>query len=394
MTTMRDMMRWLLGGKRTARQDLEEGAYVSRSQGQLVWRAFKRHRVGQAGAAVVIMLVLVAVFANFLAPYHYGLQMRGRPFHPPSRIRIIDQEGRLTWPFVYATNRVVDRATFRVSYVEDTTMAYPIRLFVRGPDTHRILGLFPTNLRLFGVGTAGNDPRDVAQIFLLGSDSLARCLFSRILYGSRISLIIGPLVVLIIMPIAVILGGVSGYYGGGIDEVIQRACEVVIAVPGLPILLVAATIMHALGIPPGLAFLGIVGILAMISWGGLTRILRGMFLSLREREYVLAAKAIGCSDLRIILRHMTPGVLTYLLVGATLSMPGMILTESALSFLGLGIREPATSWGMLVQEAANIVNIEMHPWILIPGVVIFVTVLAFNFMGDALRDATDPHSNR
>lgn len=384
--------RLLRGRKKAAIQDMPEEKRVSYTYGQLIWRAFKRHRIGRLGAAIVAVLALGVIFANFFAPYNYTLQMRGRSFHPPTRIRLIDQQGQLRWPFVHPTERVIDPTTFRVSFVEDRTRVYPIRLFVQGPDTHRILGIFPTNLRLFGVGTAGHDPRDAVQIFLFGSDSLGRDLFSRILYGGRISLVLGPLVVLLITPIALVFGGLSGYYGGWVDDLAQRFGEVVIALPALPVLLVMATVMHAFRLSPAMTFLGIIAILAMISWAGLARILRGMFLSLREREFVLAAKSIGCSDGRIIFRHIAPSLITYLLVVATLTIPSMILTEAALSFLGLGIREPASSWGMLMQEATSIVHIELHPWILIPGLLIFVAVLAFNFLGDALRDAADPYS--
>lgn len=361
------------------------------SQGQMIWRAFKRHRIGNLGAAIVSIMALIAIFANFLTPYHYTLQMRNHTFSPPSRVRMRDQEGNLTWPFVYATVRGFDRETFRRTYTEDTTRAYPIRFFVRGPDTHRILGIFPTNIRLFGVGTAGNDPLDGAQIFLLGADNLGRDLLSRILYGARISLILGVLVVVITTPIALVLGGLSGYYGGGFDTVMQRLFEVVMSLPGLPVLLAMSMVLAEFGLSPLHLFMGLIAILSFMGWAGLARVLRGMFMGLREREFVIAAKAIGASDMRIIIRHIAPNVASYLIVGATLTIPGMILTESALSFLGLGIQEPATSWGMLITAANSVVNMRLHPWVLIPGIFIFITVLAFNFLGDALRDAVDPY---
>ena len=363
---------------------------VAISQSRLIWREFRRHPLGKLGLAVVGVMVLCAVFADFIAPYPYDQQHRGHVFAPLTRIRIF-HEGKLMRPFVYATKRVIDPQTFRVRYVEDTSTPYPIRFFVRGPETYRLLGIFPTNLRLFGVGELGHDPRSRIQIFPFGTDSLGRCLFSRIMYGGRVSLAVGVVVVLVATPIALLIGGVSGYYGGGIDTFIQRAIEVVLSFPRLPLMLAMASVMRAFELDPVTQFLGIIAILSLLGWAGLARVVRGMFLSLREREFVQAARAVGASPLRIIVKHITPNIMTYLLVSATLTIPGAILAESSLSFLGLGIQEPAASWGMLIRDATSLANIEMYSWILIPGAFIFVTVLAFNFVGDALRDAFDPY---
>lgn len=376
--------------KESTQISTEKQEFQPLSQGRRIWRAFKRSRIAQVGLVGVILVVFMAIFANFLAPYHYALQMRGHVFAPPTPIRIFDQAGNLTWPFVYGTTRRLDRVTFQVVHVPDTTRMYPIRFFVRGRDTHRILGIFPTNIRLFGVGEFGNNPRHRAQIFLFGADSLGRCIFSRVLYGSRVSLLVGPLVVLLITPVALLIGGVSGYFSGRLDTIVQRTIEVVIALPGLPFMLAMAMVLRPFGLSPALQLVGIIVILAAIGWGGMARVVRGIVMSLREREFTVAAQAIGASPLRIILRHIAPNLMTYFVVSATLTIPGMILWESALSFLGFGIQEPGTSWGLLITDANRIVNIEKHPWVLIPGFAIFFTVLAFNFVGDALRDAVDP----
>jgi peptide/nickel transport system permease protein len=251
------------------------------------------------------------------------------------------------------------------------------------------LGLFKSNIHLLGAqATDGTQ----APLFLFGSDTFGRDVFSRTIHGSRVSLAVGPLVVLIAFPIAIFLGGVSGYYGGGVDMILQRIGEVFMAIPGFPILLAAGAALAGLGLSPVAVFLGIIIALALISWAGTARVIRGQILAIREMDFVNAARAAGASDVRVILRHIIPNVTSFLVVSATLTIPGMMLTEAGLSFLGYGIREPMTSWGQLLNGASNIAGIETHPWQLIPGGFIVISVLAFNFMGDALRDAVDPFS--
>jgi len=375
--------------KKKAQAQLEEQGYISRSQGQMIWRAFRRHRIGNIGTVVVLLFVFVAIFAQFIGPYHYAKQYRTQPFAPPSTVHWRDDDGSLSRPYVYATTRTIDTTTYQVTYVEDTSTKYYIRFFVSGGSEHRLLGLIPTTMHLFG---ARADDGSETQVFVFGTDMLGRDLFTRCLVGSWVSLAVGPLVILIAFPLGIVLGGVSGYYGGGVDMFIQRACEVMLAIPGLPILMAMGAALRGFGLSAMIVFFGVIVALAIVSWGGLARVIRGQVLAIREMDFVTAARAAGATDLRIVLRHIIPNVTSYLVVAATLQIPGMMLTEAALSFLGYGIQEPMTSWGQLLNVATNISAIELHPWVLIPGAFIVVSVLAFNFMGDALRDAVDPYS--
>lgn len=374
--------------KKTLEREIAEREYVSRSQGQMIWRAFRRHRLGNIGTVIVLILIVTVVFAEFVAPYPYAKQFRPYPFAPPSRLHFRSADGFSLRPFVYKTTREFDPETYQPSFVEDTSKKYYIRLFVRGSEYH-MLGLFKTNVHLFG---ARAEDGSEAQFFLFGSDGFGRDLFTRTMIGGRISLAVGPLVILFAFPFSIVIGGLSGYYGGGIDMFMQRFGEVFMAIPALPILLAAGAALASLGLSAAQVFLGIIIALALISWAGVARVVRGQVLAIREMEFVIAAKAAGSSDLRIILRHIIPNVTSYLVVAATLTIPGMMLTEAVLSFLGYGIREPMTSWGQLLNAATNISGIEEHPWLLIPGAFIVIAVLAFNFMGDALRDAVDPFS--
>jgi len=330
---------------------------------------------------VLAALYLGAIFADFISPYHFDNEERLNSYSPPTRLHFVDNEGKgHLRPFIYRYTYQFDQFYQRV-YTPDTSQRFPIRLFVRG-DRYRFLGIFPTDIHLFGV-----DPP--ARLYLLGADSRGRDLFTRLLYGSRVSLSIGLAGVAITFIIGMIVGGVSGYFGGKVDNLIMRLCEMVMMIPGFYLMLA----MRA-AFPPELSsiqvYFLIVFIMSFIGWAGLARVVRGMAISIREKEFVVAAKAVGAKNLSIIVRHILPNTLSYAIVSATLAIPGYILGESALSLLGLGIRDPDASWGNLLSEAMGVAQIRFHPWVLIPGIFIFVAVMAFNFLGDGLRDALDP----
>lgn len=340
---------------------------------------FKRNKPVFVCAAILFLLYISAIFADFLSPYSFDNEDRNYSYCPPTPIHFI-KNGKIGRPFVYSVSLSFSEF-HQKTYTTNKNQIYPVSFFIKG-DRYKLLGIFSTDLHLFGISEGG-------RIYLLGADSRGRDLFSRLLYGGRISLSIGLIGVAISFTIGLIIGGVAGFYGGRIDNILMRVCEMFMMVPGFYLLLALRS-----AVPDDFnsveVYFAIVIILAFIGWAGLARIIRGMCLSLREREYVLAARSMGVSNFKIIVRHILPHTLSYSIFAVMLSIPGYILGESALSLIGLGIQDPFASWGNLLSDAMSIVRIKFAPWVLWPAFFIFLTVVCFNIIGDALRDALDP----
>lgn len=335
--------------------------------------------------ALVVLFLLYggALFADVLAPYGMDSEVRAHSYHPPTRLHWVDAEGGVKpLPFIYAHESRLNELYQRV-WREDRTRAFPLRFWVRG-DSYKFLGLIPFDRHLVGVDKP-------ARLYILGADSRGRDLLSRILFGARISLSVGLLGILISFSLGSVVGGISGYFGGWVDNLLMRLAEMIMMIPGFYLMLTLRAAFPA-NLSGFHAYLLIVVILSFIGWASLARIIRGMALAIRTRDYCLAARALGVSHLAIVIRHIIPNTFSYLIVAATLAVPGYILGEATLSFLGLGIQDPQASWGNLLSEAMAIAQIRFHPWILWPGVFIFVSVMAFNLVGDGLRDALDPRS--
>lgn len=348
------------------------------SPGRRVLARLKRNRPALWAAWILALLYAVALLAPVLAPSGLTGGDRAAPYHPPSRLHWV-RDGRLrVVPFVYRTRLDLARRV----YVEERDTAYPLRLFVRG-DRYEFLPGIHGDRHLLGLGPAA--PR----LYLLGADQLGRDVLSRILYGARVSLSVGLLGIAISFALGLLVGGLAGYYGGWVDVLLMRGSEILMSIPALYLILALRAAFPAT-LPSQWTYLLIVLILSFVSWTGLGRVVRGMVLSIREREYVKAAEALGLPPLRIIARHILPNTLSYVVVAATIQVPGYILAEVALSFLGAGIQEPQASWGNMLQQAASVNTMQACPWILWPGLFIFVAVFSFNVLGDGLRDALDP----
>ncbi len=348
-------------------------------------RSFRQHKLGVFGLVVLAVLYLAILFAGFLAPYDFTQTHRNFVYAPPSKIRLVDEGGKWRGPHIRAMQKSRDPVTYQVVFAEDTGSVVPVRFFVRGEE-YKFWGLFKTNLHLFGV----EESPDRAMLLLFGADRFGRDLFSRVVVGGQVSMTVGLLGTFLSVFIGAIVGSLSGYYGGWIDVLIQRFIELLRSFPRIPLWLALAVILPP-SWPSTWVYFGIVTVLSLIGWMGVARVMRGMVLSLREKEFVLAARVTGVPGIKIITRHLIPNTLSYLIVVSTLSIPGMILGESAISFLGLGIKEPMTSWGLLLKQAQSLSELESHPWLMIPGVFIMIAVLSYNFVGDALRDAVDPY---
>ena len=363
----------------------EEKLYVA-SFKQLMWWRFKKHRMALISLGVLIGFYFVVVFAEFVAPYDPEAFFVEYKLAPPTRIHIRDSQGNFHWPFVYKIDRERDPETLRYNYLENTDVILPINFFARGPE-YSWLGLVTTDIHLFGLDV----PREEQGVFLVGADRLGRDLFSRVCYGARLSLTIGLVGVFLSLVIGVVLGGVSGYYGGTIDNVIQRTIEFIRTIPHIPLWMALSAALPA-DWPVARMYFGITIILSLVGWTWMARVVRGRFLSMREEDFVLSARLTGSSEMRIILVHMVPLFFSYIIAALTLNVPNMILAETGLSFIGLGLRPPAISWGVLLQEALNVRSLALAPWVFTPAIAVIIAVLAFNFLGDGLRDAADPYS--
>jgi peptide/nickel transport system permease protein len=344
------------------------------------WTQMKKSPLAIAGGAVLALFYTLALLAPFVAPYPQEQMDRAKYFHPPQPLHWIRADGSFSLRPYVRDMRLIDVGSFE--YEEDPARELPLRFLVRGAEYY-LVGFIPTNIHLYGV-----DPPN--RVLLLGSDSFGRDVLSRLFYGAQISLTVGVVGIAISFTLGLLLGGVAGYFGGVVDTIIMRVTELLLSIPSL-YLIIALRAVFPMDLPSRQVYLGIVAILAFIGWAGLARVIRGLVLSMRKSDYVTAAEALGFTRMRVIARHVLPNTMSYVIVAATLSIPGYILGEVVLSFLGVGVQEPSASWGNMLNQARSIRALTSFPWLLIvPGTAIFVTVMAFNFLGDGLRDALDP----
>ncbi|HEY9854734.1 MAG TPA: ABC transporter permease [Stenomitos sp.] len=364
-------------GAKPADNSLDAEMVSSRAR---IWRRFRKHKLAMGAGAVLIVLYLIMLFADFLAPYTDAQQSRQQSLAPPTPIHLM-HEGRFIGPFIYDQARKFDPATRLMSYQVDTKSPYRIHLFAKG-ETHKLFWFIPTDRHLFGVDAPGH-------VFLMGTDQLGRDMFSRILYGSRVSLTVGILAMAIYIPIGLAVGGIAGYFGGWIDNGLMRIVEALMAFPSFYLLLALFAATQKWEISSVQRYVVITGILSLLAWTSLARVIRGMVLSIKQNEYIEAAHAAGASSWWIITKHVLPQTSTWVIVSASLSVPYFILGESALSMLGVGVQEPAASWGNMLSQALDIPTLSLFPWLTTPGFFITLAIVAYNFLGDGMRDAFD-----
>ncbi len=338
-----------------------------------------------AFAALILLGIsyFMLLFADFIAPYSKDFSDRSMAYVPPSKIFVIDETGKLSVPYTYNYKREFDPVNLRIKYTFDRSQKHYIKFFGKG-EPYKLWGIIPMQRHLVTTDAAG-------RLFLLGTDINGRDVFSRLLFGGRISMTIGFLALFVLFPIGLLYGGIAGYFGGKTDMLMMRFAEAIMCIPSFYLLIILASILPS-GMTSIQRFMLIVIILALIGWAGFARVVRGMVLSVKNQEYVQAARSIGASRLGIIVKHILPQTTSYVIVAMTLSVPGYILSESGLSFLGLGIQQPDASWGNMLKEAQEYTNILYRPWLLTPGFLIFVAVLSFNLIGDTIRDVLDPKS--
>jgi peptide/nickel transport system permease protein len=362
--------------------EVEARVFVA-PQWKLVWWKFRKHKIALISGIVLILIYLIALFADFLAPFDPTVTNSNYLYVPPQASHFTNKDGRLGW-YAYGYTSKVDLEALRRTFVIDTNAEIQLKFMAKGWP-YKFLGLFKTNIHLFG-------PVDPSQtVHLLGGDRLGRDLFSRLIMGTRVSMSIGLVGVFFSLVLGILLGGVSGYYGGSIDQLIQRLIDFLRSIPSIPLWMGLAAAMP-LHWKPETVYFAITVILSLIGWTSLARVVRGRFLSLREEDFVTAARLEGANNRRIIFYHMLPAFTSHIIASVTLAIPSMVLSETSLSFLGLGLREPVVSWGVLLQDAQDIRSIATAPWLLIPAIAVVVSVLTLNFLGDGLRDASDPYS--